>query len=60
MEVLLVRSVEKALDAVNGRLKPTSWTAVLSREDGLRVLQVWSSPYQGPWQQLHASTLYCL
>ena len=40
MEVLLVRSVEKALDAVNGLLKPTSWNAVLSKDDGLRVLQV--------------------
>ena len=40
MEVLLVRSVEKALDAVNGLLKPTSWNALLSKDDGLRVLQV--------------------
>lgn len=44
MEVLLVRSVEKALDAVNGRLKHTSWNAVLTRNDGLRVLQVASTP----------------
>lgn len=40
MEVLLVRSAEKALDAVNGLLKLTSWNSVLSRDDGLRVLQV--------------------
>lgn len=40
MEVLLVRSVEKALDAVNGLLKPTSWNSVLGKDDGLRVLQV--------------------
>lgn len=61
MEVLLVRSVEKTLDAVNGRLKPTSWTPVLSRDDGLRVLQVWSSPHQGPcWQHMYASIPFCL
>lgn len=42
MEVLLVRSVEKALDAVNGRLRSMTWNAVLSKDDGLKVLQVWS------------------
>lgn len=42
MEVLLVRSVEKVLDAVNGRLKATAWSALLSKDDGLRVLQVLS------------------
>lgn len=40
MEVLLVRSVEKALDAVQGLLKPTSWSVMLTRDDALTVLQV--------------------
>ena len=42
MEVLLVRSVEKALDVVNDRLKSMTWNAVLRKDDGLKVLQVWS------------------
>ena len=40
MEVLLVRAVEKALDAVNGKLEQLCWNAPLSKADGLVVLQV--------------------
>ena len=40
MEILLVRSVEKALDAAHGRLRSTAWNTVLSENDCLKVLQV--------------------
>ena len=40
MEVLLVRAVEKALDAVDGKLEQLCWNAPLSKADGLVVLQV--------------------
>ncbi|KAL0021424.1 hypothetical protein WJX79_005613 [Trebouxia sp. C0005] len=39
MEVLLVRAVEKALDAVNGSLEDLCWNAHLTKVDGLRALQ---------------------
>lgn len=41
MEVLLVRAVEKALDAVNGSLEDLCWNAHLTKVDGLRALQVY-------------------
>ena len=41
VEVLLVRSAEKVLDAVNGLLQPTAWNPqVLDRHAGLKILQV--------------------
>ena len=40
MEVLLVRAVEKALDAVDGKLEQLCWNAPLCKADGLVVLQV--------------------
>ena len=41
VEVLLVRSAEKVLDAVNGLLEPTAWNPqVLDRHAGLKILQV--------------------
>ncbi len=40
MEVLLVRSVEKVLDAVNGRIQHTQWNAPLEPKDALKILQV--------------------
>lgn len=41
VEVLLVRSAEKALDAANNLLKPTAWNSqILSSEQALDVLQV--------------------
>jgi len=40
MEVLLVRAVEKMLDAVNGNLEDLCWNAHLTKVDGLKALQV--------------------
>ncbi len=40
MEVLLVRAVEKMLDAVNGNLEDLCWNAHLTKADGLKALQV--------------------
>ena len=40
MEVLLVRSVEKVLDAVNSRIRPTAWNTLLSPADGISILKV--------------------
>jgi len=41
MEVLLVRAVEKMLDAVNGNLEDLCWNVHLTKVDGLRALQVY-------------------
>ena len=46
MEVLLVRSIEKVLDAVNRRIKPTEWNTLLDPADGLDILQVDASNSQ--------------
>lgn len=40
MQVLLVRTVEKVLDGVCGRLKPTAWNALLNESEAYKVLQV--------------------
>lgn len=40
MQVLLVRTVEKVLDGVCGRLKPTAWNALLDQSEAYKVLQV--------------------
>ena len=41
VEVLLVRSTEKVLDAVNGLLGPTAWNhQILDKGAGLTILQV--------------------
>ena len=41
VEVLLVRSTEKVLDAVDGLLISTAWNCqLLDRQAGLRILQV--------------------
>ncbi len=40
MEVLLVRAVEKMVDAVNGNLEDLCWNVHLTKADGLRALQV--------------------
>lgn len=40
MDVLLVRTVEKVVDAVQGKLRKTEWNAPLAKAAGLKVLQV--------------------
>ena len=39
-QVLIVRTVEKLLDGVSGRLKPTAWNALLGNAEALAILQV--------------------
>lgn len=40
MDVLLVRTVEKVVDAVQGKFRKTEWNAPLAKAAGLAVLQV--------------------